>query len=121
MSILELVGQHHRMQKIKLTVFKENRHAVAFYLEKMKYVIDGSSPSNWGRRESYEILSKDLASEQDTELMQQSPVMIRGQARSRGTFQTGEESSSESMDQKSSPSTSAGTSPMGPASDGSSP
>lgn len=118
MSILELVGQHYSMQKIMLTVFKENRHAVAFYLEKMEYVVDGSSPSNWGRRESYEILSKDMASGQDNELRKQT-VRTRGQARSGVTFQTGEESSNESMDEDSSQSSLGRTSPW--ASDRSSP
>ena len=63
MSIIELVGLQTHMRKVLLTVFKTNHLAMQFYLNKMKYNIDDSSPSNYeGEDADYEILSKSLVS-----------------------------------------------------------
>jgi len=67
MSIMELIGLQMRMKKVMLTVFKANQVAMDFYLKKIKYTIDESSPSQFnqesvvgfGQEEvDYEILSK---------------------------------------------------------------
>ena len=59
MNIMELVAHKNGMQKVMLTVFKMNGGAMKFYLDKMKYGVDESSPSNFdGELADYEILSK---------------------------------------------------------------
>ena len=59
MNIMELVAHKNGMQKVMLTVFKMNGGAMKFYLDKMKYGVDESSPSNFdGEPADYEILSK---------------------------------------------------------------
>lgn len=64
MSIIELLALKSRMEKVMLTVFKVNTKAMGFYLHKMKYKVDESSPSNFQGEENencdYEILSKSL-------------------------------------------------------------
>mmetsp|Transcript_5911 Transcript_5911/g.12401 ORF Transcript_5911/g.12401 Transcript_5911/m.12401 type:complete len:293 (-) Transcript_5911:123-1001(-) len=61
MNVMELVALRQGMKKVMLTVFKNNQRAMAFYLEKMKYVIDETSPSNFdGEEADYEILSKTI-------------------------------------------------------------
>ncbi len=59
MNIMELLAHKNGMQKVMLTVFKMNGGAMKFYLDKMKYGVDESSPSNFdGELADYEILSK---------------------------------------------------------------
>mmetsp|Transcript_22259 Transcript_22259/g.65946 ORF Transcript_22259/g.65946 Transcript_22259/m.65946 type:complete len:267 (-) Transcript_22259:575-1375(-) len=58
MSLMEIVALRIGMRKVMLTVFKSNKSAMGFYLEKMKYVVDDSSPSKFGEDADYEILSK---------------------------------------------------------------
>jgi len=63
MSIMELIAmKRDGVNKVMLTVFKENQIALNFYTKKMKYVIDDSSPSNFDQDAEnivdYQILSK---------------------------------------------------------------
>lgn len=59
MQILLLVARKQHMKLAVLTVFKSNVSALAFYREKMGFVIDETSPSACGdQTQSYEILSK---------------------------------------------------------------
>ncbi|KAJ0411387.1 hypothetical protein ATCC90586_004373 [Pythium insidiosum] len=59
MQLLQLVARRHRMELVVLTVFKANASALAFYLDKLKFEIDETSPSACGDdSQSYEILSK---------------------------------------------------------------
>jgi len=69
MAIMELIAMRSQMRKVMLTVFKSNHAALGFYLSKMKYGIDESSPSQFvdnvegGGDEGaadYEILSKQI-------------------------------------------------------------
>lgn len=61
MNVMELVALKQGMKKVMLTVFKNNQGAMKFYLEKMKYDIDETSPSNFdGEEADYEILSKTI-------------------------------------------------------------
>lgn len=57
MDILEMIATEYGMRKVMLTVFKINKEALAFY-NKLNYVIDESSPSEFGEEADYEILSK---------------------------------------------------------------
>lgn len=60
MNLLEELGRHLGMTKMKLTVFRNNEAASQFYT-RLRYKVDGSSPSQWGlHEECYEILSKPL-------------------------------------------------------------
>lgn len=59
MSVIEQIGQEAEMPKIVLTVFKANKEAMEFYVEKLNYDIDETSPSNHGQTNAdYEILSR---------------------------------------------------------------
>jgi len=64
MNIVELLALKSHMHKVMLTVFKANKKAMGFYLNKMKYEVDENSPSNFEGEENencdYEILSKNL-------------------------------------------------------------
>jgi hypothetical protein len=62
MILLEMISLTTQMKKVMLTVFKFNHPAMSFYMNKMKYIIDPSSPSIWNADHStdYEILSKQL-------------------------------------------------------------
>mmetsp|Transcript_9673 Transcript_9673/g.13654 ORF Transcript_9673/g.13654 Transcript_9673/m.13654 type:complete len:275 (+) Transcript_9673:36-860(+) len=70
MAIMEMIAMRSNMRKVMLTVFKSNQAALGFYLNKMKYDIDESSPSNFNDDEvggnhqqdsaDYEILSKKI-------------------------------------------------------------
>lgn len=63
MTIMELVALNAKMRRVLLTVFKSNEKAMKFYIKRMKYKIDISSPSNYkGEEVDYEILSKSLVS-----------------------------------------------------------
>lgn len=58
---MELIGFKQGMQKMMLTVLKLNFHAVSFYKDKLRYVVDSSSPSTEVEDDApYEILSKSL-------------------------------------------------------------
>ena len=58
---LELVALRQKMEWVMLTVFKENKSSMHFFMEKMKYAIDETSPSqNIFEEATYEILSKCL-------------------------------------------------------------
>jgi hypothetical protein len=46
------------IQKVMLTVFRTNQLAMNFYLDKLQYTIDSSSPSKYNQITDYEILSK---------------------------------------------------------------
>ncbi|OAJ40309.1 hypothetical protein BDEG_24058 [Batrachochytrium dendrobatidis JEL423] len=64
MTAMESLGRLHQMQKCKLTVFKHNPTAMAFYTS-IGYVVDCTSPSmhmseKRASRVSYEIMSKRL-------------------------------------------------------------
>ena len=65
MVLCELMARKQGMQKVMLTVFKDNLPAMNFYLTKMKYGIDETSPSMSQDEEdqsaTYEILSKRIA------------------------------------------------------------
>lgn len=60
MALSERLGAGLGLRKMKLTVFRTNAAALAFYREKLGYTVDASSPSKWGVDECYEILSKPL-------------------------------------------------------------
>lgn len=60
MQTLEIIGLKTGMKWVMLTVLKDNRNAVQFYMERMKYDIDVSSPSMSCADAPYEILSKCL-------------------------------------------------------------
>ena len=58
---LELVALRQKMEWVMLTVFKENKSSMHFFMDKMKYTIDETSPSqNIFESATYEILSKSL-------------------------------------------------------------
>ena len=63
MTMIEHIASRANMQCIKLTVFKSNKNAMDFYLKKMKYCIDASSPSKLKTKNKieYEILSKRIS------------------------------------------------------------
>ena len=56
MKMLEVLGRAWDMEKTMLTVFIHNPNARAFY-EKLGYVPDEVSPSVWGLKKDYEIMS----------------------------------------------------------------
>jgi len=58
MTIMELIAVRYKLRRVVLTVFKSNISAMQFYLNKMKYGVDHSSPSKYGEETDYEILSK---------------------------------------------------------------
>ena len=66
MSTLELVALRQKMAWVMLTVFKANKPSMGFFMEKMQYDIDETSPSQCDDallaedKSSYEILSKSL-------------------------------------------------------------
>jgi ribosomal protein S18 acetylase RimI-like enzyme len=60
MQIAELIARKHGLDKIMLTVFKQNVTAMNFYKNKLRYVIDDTDPSMSGEKVNYEILSKVL-------------------------------------------------------------
>mmetsp|Transcript_31252 Transcript_31252/g.42329 ORF Transcript_31252/g.42329 Transcript_31252/m.42329 type:complete len:93 (-) Transcript_31252:59-337(-) len=60
MLVLERIAMQFGMKKVMLTVFKCNAVAMSFYVEKMGYQVDDTSPSCFGEDCSYEILSKVL-------------------------------------------------------------
>lgn len=60
MALSERLAVGLGLRKMKLTVFRTNKAALAFYREKLGYAVDASSPSKWGVDECYEILSKPL-------------------------------------------------------------
>ncbi|KAF6765987.1 acyl-CoA N-acyltransferase [Ephemerocybe angulata] len=62
MNVLECIGSEWRMQKLMLTVLKANKNAVKFYAT-VGFQIDASSPTNFGYKEDYEILSRVLEEE----------------------------------------------------------
>lgn len=56
---MELVALKQKMDWVMLTVFKTNKKSMNFFMNKMKYEIDETSPSkNIWQEETYEILSK---------------------------------------------------------------
>eukprot|EP00949_MAST-11_sp_MAST-11-sp1_P000205 g205.t1 len=62
MRLCELVGRKQGMDWVMLTVFKANEGAMRFYMDRMKYGIDETSPSMCyaDDQSSYQILSKCL-------------------------------------------------------------
>lgn len=50
------------VQKIMLTVFRQNTSAMQFYRTKLHYTIDATSPSQYNQVTDYEILSKSVVS-----------------------------------------------------------
>lgn len=60
MALSEALAVGLGLKKMKLTVFRTNAAALAFYREKLGYAVDASSPSKWKVEECYEILSKPL-------------------------------------------------------------
>ena len=61
MGFAERIAREQSMEKIVLTVFKNNHGAMAFYQKTLGYSVDESSPSKFGNfRADYEILSLKL-------------------------------------------------------------
>jgi len=56
MRSLEKLGRAWDMEKAMLTVFTHNPNARAFY-ERLGYLVDEVSPSKWGMKKDYEIMS----------------------------------------------------------------
>ena len=46
MLLMELMAKRLKIKKLMLTVFKDNTKAMGFYLNKMNYDIDATSPRN---------------------------------------------------------------------------
>jgi len=67
MQLCELIARKNDMKGVMLTCFKNNPSALAFYLEKLKYVIDPISPSYVNPlaadEYTYEIISKIFCAE----------------------------------------------------------
>ena len=61
-QLLELIAVKHGLEWTMCTVFKCNPRSMKFFMDKMKYEIDETSPSQADvyEEEPYEILSKDL-------------------------------------------------------------
>jgi ribosomal protein S18 acetylase RimI-like enzyme len=57
MSIMEKMAQDFELPKVMLTVFYSNEKAMEFY-KRMHYSADDTSPSKFGEKVDYEILSK---------------------------------------------------------------
>lgn len=57
MNILSLLAIQFNIFKLMLTVFKHNTFAMDFYVNKLKFRIDKSSPSKFYELTDYEILS----------------------------------------------------------------
>ena len=60
MQMAELVARKHGLDKLMLTVFKENVAAMQFYKQKLRYTVDETDPSVSHEAANYEILSKKL-------------------------------------------------------------
>jgi ribosomal protein S18 acetylase RimI-like enzyme len=61
MKLLEMICSHAHVGRIVLTVFDENVAAMGLYKQCLGYVVDRSSPCQWGIRDAgYQILSKSL-------------------------------------------------------------
>ena len=58
MQMMEIIAKQCSMQFVMLTVLKNNKPAFDFYLHKMKYSIDMTSPSMNDESAGHEILSK---------------------------------------------------------------
>lgn len=56
MALMELMAKRSNVKKLMLTVFKDNTKAMGFYLNKLNYNFDVTSPRN----EDYVILSKEI-------------------------------------------------------------
>eukprot|EP00586_Coscinodiscus_wailesii_P009610 CAMPEP_0172507346 /NCGR_PEP_ID=MMETSP1066-20121228/203012_1 /TAXON_ID=671091 /ORGANISM="Coscinodiscus wailesii, Strain CCMP2513" /LENGTH=167 /DNA_ID=CAMNT_0013284869 /DNA_START=380 /DNA_END=883 /DNA_ORIENTATION=- len=68
MTILEHVAMRSGMRRVVLTVFRNNVSAMNFYIKKMSYAVDASSPSNFPKKDGdaeYEILSKSVCHRDD--------------------------------------------------------
>lgn len=61
-QVLEIVALRQKMKWIMLTVFKSNAKSMRFFMGKMKYEVDETSPSQCSLYDesTYEILSKSL-------------------------------------------------------------
>ncbi|KAF9986464.1 N-alpha-acetyltransferase 40 [Modicella reniformis] len=65
-KLLEMIGKATKMEKVMLTVFKANKDAIKFYIERLDYQYDEISPCVYLSRTQaagfdYEILSKALS------------------------------------------------------------
>ena len=61
MSLLHVVAAKLDLDAVMLTVFKANAAAQRFYVEKLKYAVDGDDPANHGVDDAcYVILSRPL-------------------------------------------------------------
>ncbi|ORZ14807.1 hypothetical protein BCR42DRAFT_58534 [Absidia repens] len=63
MGLLFQIGHHWKMEKVMLTVFKDNKGAMRFYTKKIGFKLDEISPGaclspRKARKFDYEILSK---------------------------------------------------------------
>ncbi|CAM6042676.1 unnamed protein product [Sphagnum compactum] len=63
MQFLELIARKNNMKAVLLTVQKRNTRAMAFYTQKLRFVVASISPSRWqdtltGAEMTYEILCK---------------------------------------------------------------
>lgn len=62
MNLLELMAKKFRMQKVIVTVLKNNNQATQFYSNGLQFKIDKNSPSYFQQEADYEILSKRVSS-----------------------------------------------------------
>ena len=71
MEVVERIAQNGGLRKVVLTCFKHNDIAMSFYLDKLMYEVDETSPSKWTHVDpsnanvDYEILSKRIELVQD--------------------------------------------------------
>lgn len=58
MQATESIASVAGLDRILLTVFRNNENAMKFYTQTMRYIVDETSPSKFGGKEDYEILAK---------------------------------------------------------------
>lgn len=57
MNILTMLAIRFKLYRVMLTVFKHNVKAMDFYVNRLKFRVDKSSPSKFNQETDYEILS----------------------------------------------------------------
>jgi ribosomal protein S18 acetylase RimI-like enzyme len=60
MEMMEYIATTAGLDRILLTVFKQNEAAMNFYIKSLCYAVDESSPSQFGESADFEILTKVL-------------------------------------------------------------
>ena len=58
MKMMEYIATTAGLDRILLTVFKQNEAAMNFYRKSLSYVVDETSPSQFGESADFEILTK---------------------------------------------------------------